>query len=32
MLYPIGSLIGSLLSGGLNIKFGYSVMNNVMGT
>ena len=31
MLYPIGSLLGPLLSGALTLRFNYSIMNDVMG-
>ena len=31
MLFQIGSLVGPLLSGYLTVRFGYSIMNDVMG-
>lgn len=31
MLFPMGSLIGPLLSGALTVRFNYSVMNDVLG-
>ena len=31
MLFQIGSLAGPLLSGYLTVRFGYSIMNDVMG-
>ena len=31
MLFPLGTLLGPLLSGTLAVKFGYLVMNLVMG-